>query len=52
MHHQLDATTLLRQRAAEIDRIVAARHHQARQGGRTTPTRSAFRRALDQLRAA
>ena len=50
MHQHLDATTLLRQRTAEIDRTVA-RHHQARQAKRTASSRSAIRRAFDLLRA-
>jgi len=49
MHHQLDATTVLRQRAAEIDRMVAAHHQRPH---RNASTRSAIRRVMDQLRAA
>jgi hypothetical protein len=51
MHHQLDAATMLRQRAAEIDRMVVARHQRPRTINRAASSRSAIRRVIDQLRA-
>jgi hypothetical protein len=51
MHHQFDAVTLIRQRAAETERIVAARHHRDHRLERVGLQRSTIRRVLNHLRS-
>jgi hypothetical protein len=50
MYHFLDPDTVLRQRAADIDRVLAARRQRPRNPQQRNTARSAARRVFDQLR--
>jgi hypothetical protein len=46
MYHTYDPATVLRHRAAEIDRMLVAHHRRAQRAERTSAPRSAAARAL------
>ena len=46
MYHHFDPATVLRHRAAEIDRMLLAHHRRALRNERTSAPRSATARAL------
>lgn len=49
VHPHFDPATLIRQRAAEIDRIVTARHHRNRHLERVGTQRSTITRVVNSI---